>query len=224
VSAHRPHRPGRPAASSDGDAFDELLPAEWRARAAVHFTPAAVAERAARWLVDRPGAWILDVGAGVGKFCVVAGAAHPEATFVGVEQRPHLARVALAITLELQLPNVRFIHGDLVDVDWDTFDGFYLYNPFAEHLRDNRPILDRTIELDPAFYLFYVGFVRDRLARARVGTRVVTYHGFGGALPPDYERLRVEDTGTGPLELWVKQRGALRRGGRRDSWDGHQAC
>ncbi len=215
MSAHhrRPPRWRDAGTRVADDAFDALLPDAWRARSTTHFTPAHVARRAAAWLSERPGTWILDVGAGVGKFCVVAAAAFPGATFIGVERRLHLVRVATSIALDLGVPNARFVHGDAVELDWAIFDGFYLFNPFAEHLRDNRLILDQSVELDPAYYLFYVGFVRDQLIRAQYGTRVVTYHGFGAAMPPGYALVRSEFIGTGPLELWVKRRTALPRSG-----------
>jgi hypothetical protein len=197
----------------DDEGFDSLLPDEWRARAAQHFTPAAVARLAAYWLCAKPEAWILDVGAGVGKFCAMAAAAVPAATFVGVERRPHLARVASTISEALRLSNMKILQADVVELDWAMFDGFYLFNPFAEHLRDNTPILDQTIELDPAYYLFYVSFVREQLAQARDGTRVVTYHGFGADLPPGYALARAQPFGAGMLELWIKRRGAIRRSG-----------
>jgi hypothetical protein len=184
--------------------FDRLLPDSLRNKAEVHFTPIAVARRAVQLLVDRPDAWILDVGSAVGKFCLTGAAEAPGAMFVGIERRRYLVHVANALAKQLALRNATFIHGDAAHLDWSVFDGFYLFNPFAEHLRDGTPALDRTIELDPAFYVHYVHFVRARLAEARVGTRVVTYHGFGAPPPSGYARFGCEEIGTGELELWVR--------------------
>ncbi len=38
----------------------------------------------------------------------------------------------------------------------------------------------------------------------RGGTRVVTYRGIGGEIPPSYERLVSERCHTGTLEMWHK--------------------
>ena len=190
--------------------FDRLLPDDLRAHGEQHFTPVAVARRAARLLVDQPGACILDVGSAVGKFCIV-GAEHTDGVFVGVEQRPRLARVATAIASALELPNVTFHHADLVEIDWTPFDGFYLFNPFVEHLPQFPHPLDQAIDLDPARYLFYVRFVRERLAEAKMGTRVVTYHGFGAPPPEGYVLKADEACGTGRLELWIKEADVQRR-------------
>jgi len=47
------------------------------------------------------------------------------------------------------------------------------------------------------------------LGRARVGTRVVTYHGFGGVMPDSYRLALRERCYSGLLELWVKTGGEL---------------
>lgn len=191
--------------------FDRLLPKAWREKSEVHFTPVDVARRAARLLVDRPGARVLDVGAAVGKFCIVAACTVPDAQFVGIERRRHLVRVANAMARRLEVTNVLFTHGDLIEIDWASFDAFYLYNPFAEHLRADGPILDRTLELDPECFLFYIHEVRQRLADARDGTRVVAYHGFGASPPPGYVLSAEEPAGTDRLELWIKTSSPARR-------------
>jgi hypothetical protein len=155
-------------------------------------------------LVDRPGTRVLDVGAAVGKFCIVGGVSMPEATFVGVERRPHLFQIASDLVRQLALRNVMFAQGDATEIDWSLFDAFYLFNPFAEHLRDGVPVLDETIELAPACFQFYVQFVRARLAAARIGTRVVVYHGFGAPPPDGYVLAVNEPAGSDRLELWIK--------------------
>jgi hypothetical protein len=191
--------------------FDRLLPKIWRTKSQIHFTPVEVAWRAAELLVARPDARVLDVGAAVGKFCLVAGRLYPEALFVGIERRRHLVRIATGLSRRLGLTNVLFAYGDMVEIDWSMFDGFYLYNPFAEHLPGRAMTLDDTLELHPGYFLFYVQYVRERLAEARVGTRVVAYNGFGGEPPPEYELVVDEVAGADRLELWVKTRPSKRR-------------
>jgi len=39
----------------------------------------------------------------------------------------------------------------------------------------------------------------------RAGTRVVTYHGFGGKLPAGYALASREPAGGDALELWIRQ-------------------
>jgi SAM-dependent methyltransferase len=190
----------------DDDAFDDALPAWLRFKSSMHFTPIEVARCAVALLAPRPGQVFLDVGAGAGKFCLVAGQAAPGAEFVGVEWRPHLVEIAIGLAAACRLRNVRFVHADALTIDWAPFDGFYFYNPFAEQLYDNPFRIDRTIQAEPAHFDGYVAGVRARLAQARLGARVVTYHGYGGDPPDGYDLVREERSGSDRISLWVKAR------------------
>lgn len=196
---------GRSVLSSD-EAFDQQLPPDLQVRASVHFTPVHIARRAAELLAPEAGMSVLDVGSGAGKFCLAAAQAVPSAAFVGVEYRGRLVRLARRLASQVALANVAFIHGDAFDLDWAQYDAFYLFNPFGEQLLANTFILDRTVDLDPAKFVVYVSGVRHRLSCARIGTRVVTYHGYGAPAPLGYELVHREPNGSDSLELWVKTR------------------
>jgi SAM-dependent methyltransferase len=191
---------------ADDSAFDERLPVRLQVHASTFFTPLDVAAYAARLLAPEPGMTVLDVGAGVGKFCIAAALAVPGCQFVGVEWRPHLVDLANALARELGIANARFVHGDALELDWSRFDSFYFFNPFGELLRDHDVLLDRSIEHDSEDFIRCVSGARCKLARARVGTRVVTYHGFGAPLPPGYEEARDSLGACKRVELWIKTR------------------
>jgi SAM-dependent methyltransferase len=190
----------------DDDAFDKQLPLGLQVKSSMHFTPVEVARCAAPLLAPEPGMSVLDVGAGAGKFCIAAALTVPTAMFVGVELRGHLVQIASRLATRLGLQNVRFVHSDALDFDWSQFDSFYLYNPFAEQLFETAFVLDQTIDLDPINFVLYVMGVRKRLAHARIGTRVVTYHGFGAPPPFGYELARQVPALSDHVELWMKTR------------------
>ena len=54
------------------------------------------------------------------------------------------------------------------------------------------------------------------LADLAVGTRVVTYQGFGGEMPGSYALAGMETVGDGQLALWIKRPGSQRA--RSPSW------
>ena len=185
--------------------FDEQLPMSLQLKSSIHFTPLDIARRAARLLAPERGTRVLDVGSGVGKFCIGAAQAFPGATFVGIERRAHLVEVGIRLCARWKLSNVELVHGDAFSLDWSEFDSFYLFNPFGEERFDRDLVLDHTLDLDPQNFRSYVDAVLERLDQAPVGTRVVTYHGFGARPPLGYELAAEQAIGSDKLELWIKQ-------------------
>ena len=74
----------RRAAVSDAE-LDQVFPEELRERSHLHWTPVAIAIRAAELLAPASSLRVLDVGAGVGKACII-GALVTGAMWWGVEQ------------------------------------------------------------------------------------------------------------------------------------------
>jgi hypothetical protein len=184
------------------DAFDRLYPESVRAMSAVHWTPVKVALRAASWLAPEPGMRVLDVGSGAGKLCCI-GALATSSRWVGVERDPALVDAAAALATRLELAErARFTCGDMAVVQWKDFDSLYFYNPFEMVLYGASPP-----ELPHRWTLFgnELDRVTTALAELPSGTRVVTYHGFGGDMPTGYVLVEAERAGAGQLALWVKQ-------------------
>lgn len=194
--------------------FDQVFPPKIRRLSPVHWTPVEVAVRVASLLAVKPEARILDVGSGAGKFCLVAAACKPAARLRGIERRAHLVEIAEASALELGVA-VEFSCGTIAEVDPSTVDGVYLFNPFAENLSPREDHIDDTIELGEERFWHDTLAVEDFLRRARVGTRVVTYCGWGGAIPTGYD-LVLRESCAGTLELWEK--------GQRSAGDEAEGC
>jgi SAM-dependent methyltransferase len=200
-----------PSLGPDDDvdqAFDSVYPDWVRCHSARHWTPVEVAQRAAELLVTSACTRVLDVGAGAGKFCIV-GALTTQGRFCGVEQRAHLVEVAREAADHYGARRVHFIHGDITSIDWREFNAFYLYNPFSEHVTGPFGAIDPSITFAPALREMYIRFTKAQLAAAPVGTRVVTYHGFGGQMPPGFRCARREGRGSDFVELWIKEPTAL---------------
>ncbi|HPH66978.1 MAG TPA: methyltransferase domain-containing protein, partial [Kofleriaceae bacterium] len=142
--------------------------------------------------------------------CLTAANQCPTSIFEGVDFRKRVVEIATGLAQQLGLQNASFIHADAFALDWSKYDGFYFFNPFAEQLYHGFLFLDHTIEFDPAKYVQFVLAVRARLADARIGTRVVTYHGFGGSTPSGYELVSDQVVGTDRIELWEKVRPTYR--------------
>jgi len=183
--------------------FDEVFPAAARARSSLYWTPVEVAVRAANLLADRAGATILDIGAGVGKFCIVASAV-ANAKVHGIEHRPHLVEIARQAAAAIGV-DATFGSGTIEEQDAAAIDGFYLFNPFAENLCPSTDRLDTTVELSAKRFNMDVDATEFLLSKARAGARVVTYCGFGGDIPDEYDLVLRERCSGEKLELWVKR-------------------
>lgn len=183
--------------------FDEVFPLATRARSSVYWTPVEIAVRAANLLADKAGSTILDIGSGVGKFCIVAAAA-VSANVRGIEHRPHLIDIARDAAAKIGVTPT-FDGGRIEEQDAAAIDGFYLFNPFAENLCTAEDCLDATVELNADRFWSDIEATQVLLSRARVGARVVTYCGFGGEMPEGFELVAGERNGGGRLDLWVKR-------------------
>ncbi|MFO0631054.1 MAG: class I SAM-dependent methyltransferase [Polyangiales bacterium] len=194
---------GRPV--PDG-AFDRYLPEALRRLSALHWTPLAVAAHAARWLHARGVRTVLDVGAGAGKFSVVAALA-AELRVTGLEQRARLVDVARSLArLYRVAERVTFVQGVHVDGPLPSVDAYYLFNPFGENLLNTDEHIDHDVELSDPRYVDDVAAMEQRLRDAPRGTHVMTYNGFGGAVPDTYDEVRPSDDAPNRLSLWRRVR------------------
>jgi SAM-dependent methyltransferase len=186
--------------------FDQVYPREHRVRSWVHWTPLDVAYRVCALLDPTPTCRVLDVGSGVGKMCHV-GAMTTEASWFGIERDHEMVRVAIEAAAALGVAErTTFVEGNADDLDWSIFDGFYLYNPYAEQLWAEAidPEARRTA------YTAAIASTQQRLAAAAPGTRVVTYHGFGGDMPSNYELVHREPAHEDELQLWIRRASSRR--------------
>ena len=186
----------------DDAAFDRLYPDEVARLSGVHWTPVAVALRAAALLAPEPGMRILDVGAGPGKLCCLGAVCCP-GTWHGIERDPALVAVGSQIARWLEVGDrTRFSAGDALASDWRGYDGLYLYNPFESQLFGG----GFARAAGEASYADQVARAEARLGGLSPGARVVTFHGFGGTMPPGFALASLEEVAGGRLALWIKRR------------------
>jgi len=185
------------------DRFDSIFPDSIRQVSLMHWTPVEIARRAAQLLYVGEKTRVLDIGSGAGKFCMVAALTTP-GQFTGVEQRPHLVELSRELALFHGIPRVNFIQAKMEEIDWKKFTGFYLFNPFIENLYDDSHRIDRFVDFNQDRYVDHVKTVQKKLEELPAGSRIVTYHGFGGVFPPDYLPIVEERWGEDELVLWER--------------------
>jgi hypothetical protein len=182
-------------------AFDWLYPEHIEAKSRRHWTPLAIAQRAAGFLAE-PGARLLDIGSGVGKFCLAGAYHYPETFFYGVEQRHELILYAEDAKNQVQLPNAHFIYANMTQVKFVEFDHFYFYNSFYENIDPEDPI-DDTIATSYSLYTYYTRYLFNELDKKPVGTRLVTFHTANDEVPPSYRLADMDYNAL--LKMWIKK-------------------
>ncbi|PHR30391.1 MAG: SAM-dependent methyltransferase [Fluviicola sp.] len=182
-------------------AFDNALKKSVQGHSYIHWTPIEVIQTAVEWLGTKSENRILDIGSGVGKFCII-GAMNSRAHFTGVETRKNLVDEAIVLKKELKLSNVDFIHSDIKEIDFKNFTSFYFYNPFCEHMAISGSI-DDQIKFDEEAYYFYQDFVVDQLKKTPKGTKLVMYCSPDLDISIDFDLKDMYFEGL--LQLWVKR-------------------
>ncbi|RXK60572.1 class I SAM-dependent methyltransferase [Lacibacter luteus] len=182
--------------------FNDLYPYYIKAMAFKHWTALPIARKAADFLAAEPGGSILDIGCGVGKFCLAAAKHKPGSFYYGVEQRKWLLHYAEQAKTELELENVHFIEGNFTQLDFDHYDHFYSYNPFYENLAGTDKI-DDSIDYSVELYNYYNRFLYRKLQQKPPGTRLATFHSLEEEIPSDYHL--VGSAANELLKFWIKE-------------------
>ena len=181
--------------------FNSLYPKAIQDVAEKHWTPLAVAEKAAAFLAVSADEKVLDVGSGSGKFCLTAAHYHPLTLFYGIEQRANLVALSMELAQKLRLENVSFICNNISNVDFKDFAHFYFYNSFYENILGTQKI-DFSVKYSEDLYNYYNRYLYKQLDKKPAGTRLVTYHSFGSEIPSEYEIVHMYYNEF--LKFWIK--------------------
>lgn len=179
----------------------QLYPDSIQVLAQQHWTPLRVAKKAVQYLVSEKGVRVLDIGSGVGKFCLAGAHFTQLAFFYGVEQRKYLVTHAESARNVLEMKNVCFIHGNFTQLDLKEYDHFYFYNSFYENLSFTEKI-DESIAYSNELYNYYSHYLHKQLEDMPAGTRIVTYCSWADEIPPGYKLM--ESHFGNLLKFWMK--------------------
>ncbi len=179
--------------------FDELLHSEFQKLSTTFWSSNEIIDLTIDWLELNSTSRVLDIGSGVGKFCVL-GSQISDASFTGVEIRKNLVAEAKRLANKLELDNCVFIHSDVRDFDFQEYDSFFYYNPFCEHIAIDE-VIDNTIEFSRENHRKYEELMFEKLKTLSVGIKIITYCSSDFILPRNYHLIKTNGDST--LALWV---------------------
>lgn len=187
---------------SDDELYDSQLSPRIKKLSPIHWSPLEVIKSAAAFLSDKPGSKIIDIGSGIGKFCIAAAQQYPDCDFYGIEQRRDLHEIALLSRKNSPCElNIHFMHGNFTELDFRGYDGLYFFNSFAENLyRFGR--IDNSIQYSAGLYNYYTNYFYKILDNKTSGTRLVTYHGSDSELPKSYQLIQASFNNH--LKMYIK--------------------
>lgn len=181
--------------------FDQLYPLSIQALTRRHWTSLNVARKATNFLAAENNVKILDIGSGVGKFCLTAAYYKPQAFYYGIEQRKSLIKNAEIAKDILQIENVNFFNGNFTMLDFKNYDHFYFYNAFYENLAGTDKI-DDSIDYSGELYNYYNRYLFKLLEQKPAGTRLATFHSLEDEIPQSYHEVGSEFDNL--LKFWIK--------------------
>jgi SAM-dependent methyltransferase len=181
--------------------FDNLYPVPIQILSKQHWTPIDTAVKVANFLAGEEKESILDIGSGVGKFCLIAAHHTPNAVYYGIEQRKSLIKHANEAKTQLGLDNVSFIHGNFTQLDFKKFHHFYFYNSFYENLPGTDKI-DDSIDYSDELYVYYKRYLFRQLELKPKGTRLCTLCTWDHEIPQEYHIVGSDMSER--LKFWVK--------------------
>ncbi len=181
--------------------FNALTSVEFINHDKIHWSNFSVIEESISFLKKNNVKTILDIGSGIGKFCIL-GTMLSNIQFSGVEIRKNLHDEAQRIKQQNNLSGIHFINDDIKNIDFSPFDAFYYYNPFCEHIA-TKDIIDNQIDLTEEKYYQYENFILQEMEKMIVGTIVILHNAKAFILSKNYRLIDVLENGE--LTFWVKE-------------------
>ncbi len=180
--------------------FNSIYPERIRELDNKHWTPVEVAKTASEFLVNRDGIKVLDIGSGVGKFCMI-GASLTKGHFTGVEYRKDLSALSTELSKQVGLSNSNFINDNITNINFNRFDAFYFFNSFIEQMSETE-VMDNAVAIDKSLYGKYNQYLRLQFAGMPIGTRLATYWTNSEEIPRGY--VLQSTAFEGELKMWEK--------------------
>lgn len=165
--------------------FDRFYPSLSTELSAQHFSSFYACKQALDFFGSDESVRVLDIGSGIGKFCFL-GALLSKCHFTGIELRESLYNWAEKVRSASHMNQIQFILGDFKNLHFESFNCFYLFNPFMEY-KDVKRKIDASILTGKEAYIQLLHTLFNKLDMLPKGIKLVTYHVRLEQIPSDFQ-------------------------------------
>ncbi|WP_165780376.1 methyltransferase domain-containing protein [Leptospira levettii] len=185
--------------------WDSLLPVAYKAISPYQWTPIEITRFTWEYLKTESVSSVMDLGSGVGKFCLnLVHYANGSFPVYGVEDRKDLVELSLELKQKMGLTGVHFTHSDFLVNFPFGHSHYYVFNPLYEMMKGEHSI-DFKKEKSAMVFIKNLQILKNHLNHCKKGTKVITYHGFGGTALPGYKKILKKEWEIGEWMVWEKE-------------------
>lgn len=182
--------------------FDQYLPPRLQKLSSSQWTPLFVIKEIVQMIKTHSISHIYDLGSGVGKFSILVSLLG-EIQVTGFEQRKELLDLAQALKIKFKANLVEFSHLDFLELDFSHFDAIYCFNPLYETMSTKFSIDEETPK-SSILYIQKILKLKSNFLNMQKGSKIITYHGFGGIMPKEFKLITKRKNYFGEIEVWEK--------------------
>lgn len=188
------------------DAFwDSFLPQNFQTLSPFQWTPISVIERTWNFLSHDGVSSLVDLGSGVGKFCIYLSLlSHHSIDILGLEDREELVNVSESLKKHWEVTKVQFKKENFLNQFPKGHSHYYCFNPLYETMKGTHSIDSNKIKSATQF-LKDLQILKQNLLLMKPKSKLITFHGFGGNFLPGFRIILKEEISGGEYLIWERE-------------------
>ncbi|TGL04422.1 methyltransferase domain-containing protein [Leptospira bouyouniensis] len=184
--------------------WDKFLPVKYQTLSPYQWTPISVVLSTWEYLREEKVSSVVDLGSGVGKFCLnLARVSEHQFPILGIEDRKELFQIADSLREKWNFKKVKFEHGNFLKEFPYGYSHYYCFNPLYETMKASHSI-DGSKDKSAILFIQNLQLLKNHFLNCKIGTKIITYHGFGGSTLPGFKVLLKKELEFGEWMVWER--------------------
>nr|WP_232227642.1 methyltransferase domain-containing protein [Leptospira wolbachii] len=185
--------------------WDSYLPEKFQTLSPFQWTPISVIERTWKYLSADGVTSVVDLGSGVGKFCIhLSLLSNHSIDILGLEDREELVSLSNSLKVNWETPNVEFRKENFLKEFPVGRSHYYCFNPLYETMKGSHSI-DSIKQKSAIQFLKDLQSLKQNLLLLTPKSKLITFHGFGGNFLPGFRVVVKEEISGGEYLVWERE-------------------